>query len=116
MKITILVLLAVACMAYQYTAAYAEPLEDITATISSSDGRSATVVVSWSHHDGVASYKAGCVSCSPNMAEFTSANTAELRGVTPFPNSPDVMLYVIAYDDAGEIITAKQLIVSLDQS
>ena len=111
--ITLLGLLAMAVAVHPSTPASAEPLEEIAASVSDFDGVSATVAISWNHDDGAASYEVGCVSCNPNTSEPTTHDSAELQGVTPFPNSQSAMLYVIAYDSENEIIGAKQLIISL---
>ena len=96
--------------------AYAEPLEDLTASASNYTGHSGTVTVLWNHDDAASYYHVGCVSCTPNLPESTTENAVKLHGVTPFPNSDSAMLYVIAYDQAGEIIAAKQLIIDLQSS
>lgn len=115
--IALLGLLAMAVAMHPSTPAFAEPLEEITASVSNFDGASspsATVTITWNHDGDVANYRAGCVSCNPNTSESTTDDSIELHGVTPFPNGSSAMLYVVAYDSENEIIAAKQLIVSLD--
>lgn len=94
--------------------AHAEPLEDTSVTILDYDGISATVKIEWNPDESVTKYKIGCVSCMPNTLEITSENNIILNDVTPFPNTPKAMLYMIAYDSNDEIINAKQIFVSLE--
>ena len=102
-------------LAVTFGMAYAEPLETVdTEVIMDGDG-SAAVKLDWNADNAAEKYEIGCVSCIPNMSEFTYENGFVLKGVTALPNSSNVMLYVIAYDSAGEIITAKQIIVDIDQ-
>jgi len=95
--------------------AFAEPLENIQTSVLNYDNNSATVQISWNHDDKATNYKIGCVSCTPNTAEFTTGDGITFTNVTPFPNSSLAMLYMITYDSENEIITAKQLIVNLNQ-
>ncbi len=95
--------------------AFAESLDNIRTSVSNYDGNSATVKITWNHDDQATNYKIGCVSCSPNTEKFTTGNSITLNNVTPFPNSSNAMLYVIAYDSENKIISAKQLIVNLNQ-
>jgi len=95
--------------------AYAEPLDETNVTTLNLNGTSTTVEMTWNHDDGVAKYKIGCVSCMPNITEFTSENSIRLDDITSFPNTTNAMLYIIAYDVNDEIIHAKQLLVSLKQ-
>ena len=95
--------------------AYAEPIEDVTVTVLESDGVSGTVQATWNDDSSVAKYEIGCVSCMPNTSEFTTETSLVLEDVSPFPNTSNVMLYLIAYDAQDEIIHAKQILVSLEQ-
>jgi len=95
--------------------AFAEPLENIQTSVLNYDGNSATVQITWNHDDKATNYKIGCVSCKPNTAEFTTGDSITFTNVTPFPNSSFAMLYMITYDSENVIITAKQLIVNLNQ-
>ncbi len=95
--------------------AFAEPLDNIQISVLNYDGDSATVQITWNYDDKATNYKIGCVSCEPNTAEFTTGDSITFNNVTPFPNSSTAMLYVITYDSENEIITAKQLIVNLNQ-
>ncbi len=115
MKAVALLALLVMAAAHPPAQAFAEPLEEVTASVSDYDGASATVTISWNHDGAAASHLAGCVSCSPHVSESTAGDGIELRGVTPFPNSQLAMLYVIAYDSGGEIVAAKQLIIGLGE-
>ena len=95
--------------------AYAEPLDETNVVIQEYDGNSVTVQVIWNHDKTVAKYEVGCVSCIPNTSEFTSEDSIVLDNITPFPNTANAMLYLIAYDFQDEIINAKQMLVSLEQ-
>lgn len=94
---------------------FAEPLDDVKTTVSNYDGDSATVEIIWNSDDSSKNYKVGCVSCTPNVVEFTTGNNMTINNVTPFPNGSYALLYVISYDSQDNIITAKQLIVNLNQ-
>ncbi len=95
--------------------AFAEPLDNIQISVLNYDDNSATVQITWNHDDKATNYKIGCVSCKPNTAEFTTGDSITFTNVTPFPNSSFAMLYMITYDSENVIITAKQLIVNLNQ-
>jgi len=95
--------------------AFAESLENIRISVLNNNDNSATVKISWNHDDQATNYKIGCVSCNPNTEKSTTGNSITLNNVTPFPNSSNAMLYVITYDSENEIISAKQLIVNLNQ-
>ena len=95
--------------------AFAEPLDNIQISVLNYDGDSATVQITWNYDDKATNYKIGCVSCKPNTAEFTTGDSITFNNVAAFPNSSLAMLYVITYDSENEIITAKQLIVNLNQ-
>ena len=95
--------------------AFAEPLDSVNTSVSNYDGDSATVEITWNSDDSAKNYKVGCVSCTPNIVEFTTGNSMIIDNVTPFPNSSSALLYVISYDSQNNIITAKQLIVNLNQ-
>ena len=95
--------------------AFAEPLDNTRISVSNYDGDSATVKITWNHDDKATNYKIGCVSCNPNTVKFTTGDSITFNNVTPFPNGSFAMLYVIAYDSQNEMISAKQLIVNLNQ-
>ena len=95
--------------------AFAESLDNIRISVSNYDGNSATVKITWNHDDKATNYKIGCVSCYPNTEKFTTGDSITFNNVTPFPNGSFAMLYVIAYDSQNEMISAKQLIVNLNQ-
>ena len=94
--------------------AYAEPLYDTSVTVLNYDGISATLEIEWNPDEAVAKYELGCVSCMPNISEITQGNSIILDGVTRFPNTPNAMLYMIAYDSNDKIISAKQIMVTLE--
>lgn len=94
-----------------YDAAHAEPLQKVNADVLEFDGIFATIEVSW-NDNGASYYEIGCVSCMPNLSDMTTENTMILSNVTAFANG-NALLYVIAYDDADEIISAKQVVVEL---
>jgi len=95
--------------------AFAEPLDNTRISVLNYDGDSATVKITWNHDDKATNYKIGCVSCNPNTVKFTTGDSITFNNVTPFPNGSFAMLYVIAYDSQNEMISAKQLIVNLNQ-
>ena len=95
--------------------AFAAPLDNTRISVSNYDGDSATVKITWNHDDKATNYKIGCVSCNPNTVKFTTNDSMTFNNVTPFPNGSFAMLYVITYDSQNEIISAKQLIVNLNQ-
>jgi hypothetical protein len=95
--------------------AFAESLGNVRISASNYDGDSATVKITWNHDDKATNYKIGCVSCNPNNAKFTTGDSITFNNVTPFPNGSFAMLYVITYDSQNEMISAKQLIVNLNQ-
>ena len=102
-------------LAVTFGVVYAEPLETVdTEVIMDSDG-SAAVKLDWNADDAAEKYEVGCVSCIPNVSEFTSDNGFVLGDVTTLPNSSNILLYVIAYDSTDEIIAAQQIIVDIGQ-
>ena len=113
--ITSLGLLILVASVFLGNPAFAELLDNIQISVSNFDGNSATVKITWNHDDQATNYKIGCVSCNPNIEKFTSSDSATLNNVTPFPNSSNAMLYVITYDSENKIISAKQLIVNINQ-
>ena len=110
-----LLVLPVLAFVFGLSNAYAEPLEDINVSVIEYDGVSATVQTTWNNDASVVKYELGCVSCMPNTAEFTSEDGLTMTNVTPFPNTSNVMLYVIAYDAEDEILHAQQILVNLDE-
>ncbi|KFM14436.1 hypothetical protein AAA799D11_01796 [Marine Group I thaumarchaeote SCGC AAA799-D11] len=94
---------------------FAEPLDTVRTSVSNYNGDSATVKITWNNDSSAKNYKVGCVSCTPNVVEFTTGNSITIHNVTPFPNGSYALLYVISYDSQNNIITAKQLIVNLNQ-
>ncbi|KFM17494.1 hypothetical protein AAA799P11_01326 [Marine Group I thaumarchaeote SCGC AAA799-P11] len=95
--------------------AFAEPLDVVSTSVSNYNGDSATVKITWNNDSSAKNYKVGCVSCTPNVVEITTGNNITIHNVTPFPNGSYALLYVISYDSQNNIITAKQLIVNLNQ-
>lgn len=95
-----------------FNSAFAMPLESLYVDILENDGNKATVELSW-NHNGASYYEAGCVSCIPNFSDDTKQNKMILENVTPFADG-DALLYIIAYDDEDEIISAKQIVVVLN--
>lgn len=79
--------------------AHAELLDNASITVLEFEGGSATVQITWNSDVTVAKYEAGCVSCMPNISEFSSEDDSMiLNNVTPFPNTSNALLYLIAYD------------------
>ena len=95
--------------------AFAEPLDTVRTSVSNYNEDSATVKISWNDDNSAKNYKIGCVSCTPNIVKYTSSDDMTLNNVTPFPNGSYAMLYVISYDSQNNILSAKQLIVNLNQ-
>ena len=93
--------------------AYAEPLEDIQTSVLDYDGNSATVLLDWNGDETIEKYEVGCVSCIPNIVQYTTNNDLTLDDVTAFPNTSNAMLYIISYDTNDEIINAKQILVNI---
>ena len=94
--------------------AYAQPLESIDATVVTYENNQAIVEITWNHDPNITSYEIGCVSCMPNLSNFVDAESITLSNVTPLPNTHQALLYLIALDSDNEIITAKQIIIDLD--
>ncbi len=92
--------------------AYAQPLEDVTATLLESGNSGASVQLTWNHDDAVSDYEVGCVSCMPNFSENTDNDEIVLSGITSLDNGKAI-LYVIAHDGNGEVIVAKQILLEL---
>lgn len=90
---------------------HAQPLQKVNVDILESDGIFATVNISW-NENGASYYESGCVSCMPNLSDTTTTNTLILNNVTPLADG-NAWLYVIAYDDDDEIISAKQIMIQL---
>lgn len=90
--------------------AYAEPLEEINTEILEYLDSSVTVNISWNVDESVFRYEVGCVSCIPNMNEYTKENAITLHNITTLDDGRAI-LYIIAYDDSGQIISGKQIMV-----
>ncbi|MDH3191699.1 MAG: hypothetical protein OEM18_03300 [Nitrosopumilus sp.] len=95
--------------------AYAEPLYDVNVVVQEYDGISASVKMNWNQDETVTKYQIGCVSCMPNISEFSFEDSITLDSITPFPNSSNAMLYLIAYDVQDQIMNARQFLVDLTQ-
>ncbi len=95
--------------------AHAEPLDNTTVSVVNYDGNSANIKITWNQDKSMAKYEIGCVSCMPNISKFTIEDEIIIEHVTPFPNTSNALLYLIAYDSQGEIIRAKQILVNLEQ-
>ena len=94
---------------------YAETFDDLTASVLEYDGNSAQVQLTWNFEESASKYNVGCVSCMPNIVQSTSASDIVLENITPFPNSSNAMLYVIAYDSDNELLKATQIILNLEE-
>lgn len=92
--------------------AYAQPLDDIDASVLESDGYLASVHLAWNHDDSISVYEVGCVSCIPNFSENTSGDEIILSDVTSLENGI-IVLYIIAYHDNSEMVTVKQVLLNL---
>ena len=94
-----------------FDTAHAQPLQEVNVDVLEFDGTFAIVEISWNDNDA-SYYEAGCVSCMPNLSDTTTENSLILNDVTSFGDG-NTLLYVIAYDDADEIISAKQIMIQL---
>lgn len=112
MNLYIVLLSLVIVSALGFNSAFAMPLESVSVTVIENDGNKATVELSW-NHNGASYYESGCVSCVPNFSYDTKQNKMILENVTPFADG-DALLYIIAYDEEDEIISAKQVVVALN--
>ena len=92
--------------------AYAEPLEDIQTSVLDYENNYATVQLTWNFDDAISNYEIGCVSCIPNFSESTTNSEIILQNITSLENGL-ALLYIIAYGDNDEIITAKQVTLEL---
>lgn len=115
MRLVLLTLLVLAIGVISTNEVFAEPLDTITTSVLNYNGNSANVTIAWNPDSSTKNYKIGCVSCNPNVVEFTTGNNMTINHVTPFPNGSYALLYVISYDSQNNIITGKQLIVNLNQ-
>ena len=50
---------------------YAQPLESINVTVVTYENNQAIVEITWNHDPNVSNYEIGCVSCMPNLSNFT---------------------------------------------
>ncbi|BDQ31206.1 hypothetical protein [Nitrosopumilus zosterae] len=107
-------LLIVMCVAVSglFGTAYAQPLDDINATVLEYDDSLASVHLTWNHDDSISLYEIGCVSCIPNFSENTTYDEIVLSNITSLGNGIAI-LYVIAYHDDSDMITAKQVMLEL---
>ena len=107
-----LVILSVAVFGL-FGTAYAQPLDGLTTTVLESDDSTLSIHISWNPDETVSNYDVGCVSCIPNFSESTSGDEIILQNITSLENGT-ALLYIIAYDDNGEILTAKQVMAKLN--
>ena len=107
---TIMILIAIIIVP-NFDTAHAQPLQEVNVDVLEFDGTFAIVEISW-NDNGASYYEAGCVSCMPNLSDATTENSLILNDVTSFAGG-NTLLYVIAYDDADEIISAKQILIQL---
>ena len=94
---------------------YAETFDGLSASVLGYDGNSAQIQLVWNSDESTSKYSVGCVSCMPNVVQSTTASDIIIENVTPFPNSSNAMLYVIAYDSDDELIKATQIILNLEE-
>ncbi|HEY4680834.1 MAG TPA: hypothetical protein VIH04_06175 [Nitrosarchaeum sp.] len=107
------ILLLIPFFVFGIGTAYAEPLEYVQALVLDHEDNYATVQLDWNRDGTVKKYEIGCVSCIPNVVEFSTEDIFTMKNVTAFPNSSNAMLYIIAYDSNDEIINAKQILVNI---
>lgn len=94
-------------------AVYAQPLDDVTATLLESENSGVSVQLTWNHDDAVSDYEVGCVSCIPNFSENTVDDEMVLQNVTSLENGLAIF-YIIAYDSSDEVVIVKQVLLQLD--
>jgi len=104
-------MLSAVVIASSFDTVYAQPLQEVNADVLEFDGTFATVEISW-NDNGASYYESGCVSCMPNLSDTTTENSLILNNVTSLA-SGNTLLYVIAYDETDEIISAKQIMIQL---
>ncbi|AJW70266.1 hypothetical protein [Nitrosopumilus adriaticus] len=110
-KLLIFVIAGLIMLSYSTYDAFAQPLQEVNADVIEFDGTFGIIEISW-NNNGASYYEVGCVSCMPNLSDTTPENSMILNDVTAFANG-DALLYVIAYDENSEIITATQVIMKL---
>ena len=115
MMLRLLLALPVLLFIFGVNHAHAESFDDVNVEIIEYNGNHATVQLTWNDDDAAVNYEVGCVSCMPNTSEFLPGDSVMMNDVTPFPNTSNVMFYLIAYDSQDEIIRAEQIIVNLEQ-
>ena len=93
---------------------YAEPLESVNVTVIEYVETQASIRIDWNYDQNVVNYEIGCVSCMPHISEFVYGESVILTNVASLPNSSNAILYLIAYDEEDQILSAKQLIVNLE--
>ena len=106
----IAILIAVVIVS-NFDSAHAQPLQEVHADVLEFDGTFGIVEISW-NDNGASYYEAGCVSCMPNFSDAPTEDSLILNDVTSFVGG-NTLLYVIAYDDADEIISGKQIMIQL---
>ena len=89
-----------------------QPLDDVSAVITNTDGNIVTIQFTWNHDDTVSHYEVGCVSCIPNIKQTTIQDTITLSGVTLLEDG-SVLLYILAYDEGNIHINVKQILLTL---
>ena len=107
--ISIFVIIAVGSLG----AVFAEPLDEVNASLIDVSNSTAIVEISWNHDNEVSMYNIGCVSCIPNISESTFEDSLILENVTALDNG-FAILYVIAYDFSEEIVAAKQVLLNIN--
>lgn len=110
-RISLAFFLFTVVVASTFESVYAQPLQEISTDVLKIEDSSVTVNIIW-NYNGASYYEIGCVSCNPNLSNDTTENSFILTDVTPFADG-NALLYVIAYHDADEIISAKQAIVKI---
>ena len=93
---------------------YAQPLESIDATVVTYENNQAIVEIIWNYDQNITNYEIGCVSCMPNFSSNVETESITFSNITPLPDTHYALLYLIALDSDSEIITAKQIVVDLN--
>lgn len=109
------VILLLPLLLFGMSLSYAQPLDDIQTFVLDYDGTYATILLDWNGDETIEKYEIGCVSCIPNIVQYTTNDDLTVDGVTAFPNNPNAMLYIISYNSNDEIINAKQILIDIKE-
>lgn len=111
-KVPLFAIASIFLIASLDAAAYAQPLDDVTATMLESENSGISVQLAWNHDGAISNYEIGCVSCIPNFSKNTVNDEIILQNVTSLENGLAIF-YAIAYDSNDEILAVKQILLEL---